>query len=118
MKAIVMFLDELAIEQCARILSVKGEGEVRRRLLDMGLTPGTVVKLVRMAPLGDPMQLCLRGYKLSLRREAAKDIEIEPLSACPGVCGRACARASSSYPRHSPPRRGRRKGRWPWQKES
>lgn len=113
-----MFLDELAIEQCARIVNVQGEGEVRRRLLDMGLTPGTVVKLVRMAPLGDPMQLCLRGYKLSLRREAAKDIEIELLSTCPPVCGRACGQASPSCPRHSSPRRRRRKGRWPWQKES
>ncbi|NLB50754.1 MAG: ferrous iron transport protein A [Clostridiaceae bacterium] len=86
-----MFLHQLAIDQCARIVRVHGKGELRRRLLDMGLTPGTTVKLVRMAPLGDPMQLCLRGYKLSLRREAARDIEVEPLSACAGTCTVACA---------------------------
>lgn len=86
-----MYLNELTIDQCARIVKVHGGGELRRRLLDMGLTPGTIVKLVRKAPLGDPMQLCLRGYKLSLRMEAARDIEVEPLLSCAATCSRACA---------------------------
>ncbi len=117
-----MFLDELTIDQCARIVRVHGNGELRRRLLDMGLTPGTVVKLVRMAPLGDPMQLCLRGYRLSLRREAAGDIEIEPLSYCADACTRACAyRRPGLRPRdrsrvQSEGKPGRR--RWRWRRRS
>jgi len=74
-----LVLSDLRIGQCARILGVNGGGELRRRLLDMGLTPKTVVKLVRVAPLGDPIELCLRGYNLSLRGEAARDIEVELL---------------------------------------
>ena len=117
-----MFLDELTIDQCARIVRVHGNGELRRRLLDMGLTPGTVVKLVRMAPLGDPMQLCLRGYRLSLRREAARDIEIEPLSYCADACTRECAyRRPGLRPRdrsrvQSEGKPGRR--RWRWRRRS
>lgn len=69
---------------------MNGGGELRRRLLDMGLTPNTIVKLVRVAPLGDPIELCLRGYNLSLREEAARDIEVELLSLDIGSCGRVC----------------------------
>ncbi|NLA96078.1 MAG: ferrous iron transport protein A [Clostridiaceae bacterium] len=113
-----MFLDELTIDQCARVVRVHGNGELRRRLLDMGLTPGTTVKLVRMAPLGDPMQLCLRGYRLSLRREAARDIEIEPLTYCADACTRACAyrrpglRPQDPSCTHSKGKPGRRSWRW------
>lgn len=112
-----MFLHELAIDQCARIVRVHGGGELRRRLLDMGLTPGTVVKLVRMAPLGDPMQLCLRGYKLSLRREAASDIEIEPLDFCEGSCARTCSYRTPGCAPDDPEcvyNKTRRKRMWRW----
>ncbi len=85
-----MVLSDLRIGQCARILRVNGGGELRRRLLDMGLTPNTIVKLVRVAPLGDPIELCLRGYNLSLREEAARDIEVELLQVGSVSCGRAC----------------------------
>ncbi len=85
-----MVLSDLRIGQCARILRVNGGGELRRRLLDMGLTPNTIVKLVRVAPLGDPIELCLRGYNLSLREEAARDIEVELLSDEMGTCGQPC----------------------------
>lgn len=87
-----MVLSDLRIGQCARILRVNGGGELRRRLLDMGLTPNTIVKLVRVAPLGDPIELCLRGYKLSLREEAARDIEVELLPVGSSSCRQSCHR--------------------------
>ncbi len=116
-----MFLDQLPIDGCARIVRVHGDGELRRRLLDMGLTPGTIVKLVRMAPLGDPMQLCLRGYRLSLRQEAARDIEIEPLPLCAGSCPQPCAYRRPGYHLDDPDclygRRRRRRRNWPWRRK-
>lgn len=59
------------------IKAVGGEGALRRRLLDMGLTPKTLVRVRKVAPMGDPMELCLRGYMLSIRKEDAANIEIE-----------------------------------------
>ena len=58
------------------VSSVRGERAFRRRLLEMGLVPGTSVRVVGVAPLGDPMQLQLRGGKLSLRRAEAAGIEV------------------------------------------
>ena len=52
-------------------------GAVKRRLVDMGLTPGTEVKLIKIAPFGDPLELRVRGYSLSLRKEDAGKIEVE-----------------------------------------
>ncbi|QQO11394.1 ferrous iron transport protein A [Breznakiella homolactica] len=60
-----------------RISRVHGEGALRRRLLDMGLTPGTSVKVVKLAPMGDPMELELRGYSLTLRRADAANIDFD-----------------------------------------
>ena len=72
-----MTLDRLAIGKKSRILEVRGQGALRRRLLDMGLTPGTEVMVRKMAPMGDPMEIHLRGYELTLRLDDAKKIEIE-----------------------------------------
>ncbi len=72
-----MTLAELAIGQDARIRSVGGQGALRRHLLDMGLTPGIEVTLRKVAPMGDPIELELRGYELTLRLDDAKQIEIE-----------------------------------------
>ncbi|BCJ99380.1 FeoA family protein [Anaerocolumna chitinilytica] len=72
-----MTLDQLRIGKRGRIVSVSGKGALRDRLLDMGLTPGTEVMVRRMAPFGDPMEILLRGYELTLRLEDAKNIEIE-----------------------------------------
>lgn len=83
-----MRLNELkAGEQC-RILMVAGEGALRRRLMDMGLTPGTRVFVRKVAPLGDPVVLHLRGYDLTLRKEDAANITIErlPKAAPNAVC--------------------------------
>lgn len=59
------------------IKSVSGKGALRRRLLDMGLTPRTKVFVNKVAPMGDPMELSLRGYVLTLRLEDAANIEVE-----------------------------------------
>lgn len=72
-----MKLDELKIGKTARILHVGGEGALRLRLLDMGLTPKTAVMVRKVAPMGDPIELHLRGYELSIRLDDAKNIEIE-----------------------------------------
>ena len=75
-----MKLNELEIGKKAKIISVAGEGQLRHHILDMGLIPGTVVTLVKYAPMGDPMELLVRGYELTLRVDDAKLIVIEPVS--------------------------------------
>ncbi len=71
-----MTLDELHIGDSGVIATVGGEGVLRRRLLDMGLTPITRVTVRKMAPMGDPIELHLRGYELTIRAEDARKIEI------------------------------------------
>ena len=73
----VMTLRELKIGQSGRVKSVGGERVLRHRLLEMGLTPRTVVTVKKIAPLGDPIELFLRGYVLSLRLEDAARITVE-----------------------------------------
>ena len=71
-------LNDLAPGQGGIILSVGNQsGAVKRRLVDMGLTPGTQVKVTKIAPLGDPVELRVRGYALSLRKADARNIEVE-----------------------------------------
>lgn len=72
-----MTLAELKIGQSAKILAVNGEGALRRRLLDMGLTPRTEVMVRKVAPMGDPIEVHLRGYELTLRVQDAQEIEVE-----------------------------------------
>lgn len=72
-----MTLDMLPPGQEAVITSVGGTGVLRCRLLDMGLIPKTSVRVEKLAPLGDPMELRIRGYALSLRREDARNITVE-----------------------------------------
>ena len=71
-------LASLAIGSRGRVLGVRGEDEICLRLLEMGLTPGVEFTLMGAAPLGDPLELELRGYRLSLRRSEAERVEIEP----------------------------------------
>ena len=70
-------LDLLEKGETGLIKSVKGEGPIRRRLFDMGVTPGAEVYLRKKAPLGDPIEITIRGYELSLRKEEAKLVEVE-----------------------------------------
>ena len=72
-----MTLDELKTGASTVITAVGGEGPLRCRLLDMGLIPHTRVTLQKVAPMGDPMELFLRGYTLTLRKEDARSITIE-----------------------------------------
>lgn len=72
-----MTLNQLQIGKKATVVSVKGGGALSRRIFDMGITPGVKVYLRKKAPLGDPLELTVRGYELSLRAEEAKTIEIK-----------------------------------------
>ena len=72
-----MTLAQLPVGCTARIARVGGEGALRRRLLDMGLTPRTQITVRKTAPMGDPIVLHLRGYELTLRLEDAANIELE-----------------------------------------
>lgn len=72
-----MTLDEMKVGQEAVIVSVGGDGALRCRLLDMGLIPHTKVKLQKVAPMGDPIEILIRGYELTLRLEDAHKIGIE-----------------------------------------
>lgn len=71
-----MTLDQLPIGKTAIIKTVGGEGPLRLRLLDMGLIPKTQVRIEKIAPMGDPIEICVRGYELTLRKEDAKRIEL------------------------------------------
>lgn len=73
-----MTLDNLPIGKPAIILTVGGEGDLRCHLLDMGLIPHTEVTVRKLAPLGDPLELYLRGYTITLRKEDAARIEVRP----------------------------------------
>jgi ferrous iron transport protein A len=70
-------LKDLAIGKTSKVVKVHGEGAVRRRIMDMGITKGVEIYLRKVAPLGDPMELTVRGYELSIRKEDAAMIEIE-----------------------------------------
>lgn len=72
-----MTLNELKIGQSGVITAVGGDGPLRCRLLDMGLTPRTAVKLMKVAPMGDPIEIRVRGYELTLRVEDAMKIQIK-----------------------------------------
>ena len=71
-----MTLDQLPLGREATILHVGGEGALRCRLLDMGLIPGTRVTVRKVAPMGDPIELFLRGYTLTIRLEDARKIDV------------------------------------------
>ena len=71
-----MTLKDLAVGESGRVLAVGGEKALRRRLLEMGITPRTAVTVIKAAPLGDPIELLLRGYVLSIRLEDAEKITI------------------------------------------
>jgi len=70
-------LSELSPPEKGRIIRVGGKGEIRRRLLDMGVVSGSIVEVQRVAPLGDPVQIKVKGYDLALRKEEAENIQVE-----------------------------------------
>ena len=70
-------LDRLKMGQQCKVKKVSSCGSIKKRFLDMGLLPGVEIRVVRVAPLGDPVEIVVRGYNLSLRREEARQIIIE-----------------------------------------
>lgn len=70
-------LDQFEIGEFGEIIKVEGEGRIRRRLFDMGVTPGASILLRKKAPLGDPIEIKIRGYELSLRKSEASLILLE-----------------------------------------
>jgi ferrous iron transport protein A len=74
-----MQLSELPPGQVVQIARIAGDGSFRRRLMELGLVPGTRVELLRVAPLGDPLELLVRGCSLSIRKAEASAIEVQSL---------------------------------------
>lgn len=72
-----MTLREVKVGDTVKIVRIGGNGQVKRRVMDMGLTKGTEVEVRRIAPLGDPIELTVRGYELSIRKDEASVIEVE-----------------------------------------
>ena len=70
-------LKDVQVGETVTVAKLHGEGPVKRRIMDMGLTKGTEVYVRKVAPLGDPLELTVRGYELSLRKEDALWIEVE-----------------------------------------
>lgn len=72
-----MTLKDLKPGQQGKVVSIGTKGSIKRRIMDMGVTPGVEVKVVKVAPLGDPIEVHVRGYELSLRKEEAQQIDVE-----------------------------------------
>ena len=70
-------LKNVKVGATARVVRLHGEGALRRRIMDMGLTRGVQITVRRVAPLGDPIEINVRGYELSLRKEDAEMVEVE-----------------------------------------
>ena len=70
-------LKEIKIGKTATVVKVHGEGALKRRIMDMGITKGVEISVRKVAPLGDPLEITVRGYELSLRKADAEMIEIE-----------------------------------------
>lgn len=72
-----MKLKELKPGEQGIVISIGDRGPLRRRIMDMGVTPGVLIKVIKVAPLGDPIEINIRGYELSLRKDEANQIQIE-----------------------------------------
>ena len=73
----MMTLKEVKVGKTAKVVKLHGEGAVRRRIMDMGITKGVEIYVRKLAPLGDPIEIKVRGYELSLRKADAEMIEVE-----------------------------------------
>ena len=72
-----MTLNEIPVGGVCTVTKLDGTGKLRRRIMDMGITKGVEIKVVKIAPLGDPMELNVRGYELSIRKSEAESIEVQ-----------------------------------------
>ena len=73
----IVRLSELNVGQKAKIIKIRSGSPIKRRLLEMGIEPGAIIKIERIAPLGDPIEVIVKGYYLSLRRNEANEIYVE-----------------------------------------
>ena len=72
-------LRDVRIGDTVKVVKLHGEGAIKRRIMDMGITKGTEIYVRKVAPLGDPVELTIRGYELSLRKADAEMVEVEPV---------------------------------------
>ena len=70
-------LREIGVGETAKVLKIHGDGSLRRHLMDMGITKGCEIYVRKVAPLGDPVEITVRGYELSLRKAEAEKVEVE-----------------------------------------
>ena len=70
-------LKDIRVGSSATVVKLEGEGAIKRRIMDMGITKGTEIFVRKVAPLGDPMELTVRGYELTIRKSDAEMIEVE-----------------------------------------
>ncbi len=70
-------LKDVSVGETAKVVKINGEGKVKRRIMDMGITKGVEIYVRKVAPLGDPIEVTVRGYELSLRKDDAEKIEME-----------------------------------------
>lgn len=75
-----MTLKEVSVRESAKVIKIHGAGAVRRRIMDMGITKGVEIFVRKVAPLGDPIELNIRGYELSIRKEDAEQVEVEVIA--------------------------------------
>lgn len=72
-----MTLKDMKPGETGKVVSIGESGQLKRRIMDMGITPGVEVRVVKVAPLGDPVEIHIRGYELSLRKDEAARIEVQ-----------------------------------------
>ncbi len=70
-------LRQMKIGESGKIIEVNGQGDIKRRMIDLGITPGVYILLKKYAPLGDPMEVRVRGYNVALRKSEAENIVVE-----------------------------------------
>ncbi len=70
-------LRDASVGSTVKVLKVNGEGAVRRRIMDMGITKGAIINITKVAPLGDPIEVTIRGYELTLRKADAEMVAVE-----------------------------------------
>lgn len=70
-------LKQVPIGASVKVVKLHGEGALRRRIMDMGITKGVIITVRKVAPLGDPIEITVRGYELSIRKEDAEIVEVE-----------------------------------------
>lgn len=75
-----MTLKEAKVKSTIRVVKISGDGAVKRRIMDMGITKGVIATVRKVAPLGDPIELNVRSYELSIRKEDAEKIEVEVIA--------------------------------------